>query len=208
MSAATINSAGLWAHQKFALGMQRPLKTSPVTTSGSSPLSGDASGGGLFADLVAALTGGAVTFNGFAAGTGAGSSGSSGGISAASTTSAPSSSAASRRQIAHDVQEFTQSLRQALASIQFKSGTGAAARTPGASASVDVANLNAAYSKLAAVHGVHGVLAGTAARGASNVASSPNTSARLRGLLQSLLQHVQQQGSWAASAGRVVHVVA
>ena len=204
MSAATINSAGLWAHQKFALGVQRPLKTSPVTTSGSGPLSSDAGGGGgLFADLVAALTGGAVTFNG---GTAAGSSGSSSnGISAASSTSAPSTSAASRGQIAQDVQEFTQSLRQALAPIQSKSSTGAAARTANASARVDLANLDAAYSKLAADLGIHGA---TAASRASNVASSPNTSATLRGLLQSVLQHVQQQGSWAASAGHVVHVVA
>jgi hypothetical protein len=38
--------------------------------------------------------------------------------------------------------------------------------------------------------------------------SNPNASTALQGLLQGMLQHLQQQGSLAASAGHVVHVVA
>jgi hypothetical protein len=74
------------------------------------------------------------------------------------------------------------------------SSSDAAAGTSSASASADVANLNSMFSKLMTDLG-----------GASST-NAQSSSTTLRGLLQSVLQHVQQQGSWAASVGHVVQV--
>jgi hypothetical protein len=74
------------------------------------------------------------------------------------------------------------------------SSSDTAAGTSSASASADVANLNSMFSKLMTDLG-----------GASST-NAQSCSTTLPGLLESVLQHVQQQGSWAASVGNVVQV--
>lgn len=212
MSPATINSAGLWANQISAPSAQRPVKANAVAALAGSPASTTAvsGGGSLFADLVSALTGGAVTVNASSEGTTAG---------APATTS----STASRSQIAQDVQAFTQSLFQALGSNQSvqggghghgdlrsnlsslintlnaSSGSSAATGISNASTSANAADPTTAFNKLMTDLGTS-----TSKAGVANVASTQPASTTLRGVLQ----HVQQQGSWAASVGHVVHVVA
>jgi hypothetical protein len=88
--------------------------------------------------------------------------------------------------------------------LNASSGTAAPA-TSGTATSGAVANLNSAFSKLITDLGAasSGSNAGTA-----TALSIKSSSPPLRGLLQTLLQHVQQQGSFAASAGNLVHTAA
>jgi hypothetical protein len=217
MSSAMINSAGLWASQISALSAQRTPNTNAVTAPGSSAPGTTAANGGasLFADLVSALTGGAVTVNGSAA-----------------VTAAQSS----HSQISQDVQAFTQSLMQALSggngsaagiavprgyahghdsmrgkleslinTLSANGSSTAVNATSSASTGATIATLNTAFNKLMTDLGSNSSMdTGSAA----TVASTQSSSVTLRGLLQSMLQHLQQQGSWVASAGHVVHAVA
>ena len=88
----------------------------------------------------------------------------------------------------------TRSKLKSLINTLNTSSSDAAAGTSSASASADVANLNSMFSKLMTDLG-----------GASST-NAQSSSTTLRGLLQSVLLHVQQQGSWAASVGQVVQV--
>jgi hypothetical protein len=216
-----VNNPAVWANQISALTVQRSAQASAAST----PLggqSGTSAADSLFADLVANLTGGAVTVNSSAASTSP--------AAATSTTTAPG--AASPGQIAQDVKAFTQSLSQVLASQPSvpaqtlgtaaitaphghahahhhggertslesllstlnNSGASATTSTSSSASSTDLANLNSTFSKLMSDLGSSG-------------ASAQSRSA-LPGLLQSVLQHVQQQGAWAASSGHAVHAVA
>ena len=85
-------------------------------------------------------------------------------------------------------------------------GNGAAAHgTSSASTGANVAGLNSAFNKLMTDLGSNSSINSGVA---SNVALTGSSSVTLRGLLQSMLQHLQQQGSWAAPAGHIVHTVA
>ncbi|MGO9594705.1 MAG: hypothetical protein ACLQFF_03935 [Steroidobacteraceae bacterium] len=266
MSAISINSASIWANQISALSTQRTLQANAASAlAGNSASTTAVSGGGsLFADLVSALSRQAVTFNGFAAADIASAANS---ASAASSTSSPSAigSTASRSQIAQDLQAFSQSLLQALASNQsaqpqsgssgnaasaggtvngsasgivmprgYRHGHGgmtsrleslintlnqnssasASSGTSSASTSANVSNLNTTFSKLMTDLGVgtstspSGSTANPVSVSASNVASTSSAGTSLPSLLQGMLQHLQQQGSWRASVGHVVNVLA
>jgi hypothetical protein len=115
MSLAAITNASLWANQISALSAQGAVKPIAVVAPGAAPSGATAIGAsaGRFADLIATLTT-PVAANSAAAGTiNAGASGS---------TSGGSGAVASRSQIALDLQAFTQSLFQALASNQSMQG--------------------------------------------------------------------------------------
>ena len=106
MAVASITSATSLATQMSALSAQSMAKVNALSASAGDPAAASAGGGSLFADLVSALSQGAVTINSPAAATAA---------SPASTIgSAGAAGSASRSQIAQDLQAFTRSLRQAL----------------------------------------------------------------------------------------------
>ena len=84
----------------------------------------------------------------------------------------------------------------------------AAAGTSGTATSGAVANLNSAFSKLMTDLGAAGASSSGSNPGSATALSTQSSSPPLRGLLQTLLQHVQQQGSFAASAGNLVRTVA
>jgi hypothetical protein len=77
------------------------------------------------------------------------------------------------------------------------SSSNAAAGTSSASTNPAIASLNSTYSKLMTDLG-----------GAANATSTQSSGATLQAMLQNMLQHEQQQGSWGASIGHAVHAVA
>ncbi|MFI4868521.1 MAG: hypothetical protein ACHQDD_04105 [Steroidobacterales bacterium] len=171
-------------------------------------------GGGLFGDLVSALTQGSVTVNNPAAAAT---------VSPASSISNPAvpGSSPSRSQIAQDLQAFTQSLRQVLASnqtAQLQSGSAgntASAGGPSAAGGASIVSLNTTFNRLINDLSVSASSSSSAAgstgspfAGVTPNAVSVSPSAVLPRLLQGMLQHLQQQGSMAASVGHAVHVVA
>jgi hypothetical protein len=84
----------------------------------------------------------------------------------------------------------------------------AAAGTSGTATSSAVASVNSAFSKLMTDLGVAGANSTGSNTGAASAVSTQGSSPPLRGLLQTLLQHVQQQGSFGAASGNLVHAVA
>jgi hypothetical protein len=234
-TAMMINSASFWANQLSAMSARRTSQSIAATSPASSaPGSGGVSGG-LFADLVSSLSGGAVTANGTSAATATTASA----TTAAAATAAASGSPASRSQIAQDVQAFTQSLSAALASNQAvpAQGSGAVGSTPGgvvphahhhghghggmgsrleslinslnSSSSTAAAGTSSASSNpaIASLNSSYSKLM-TDLGGAVNPTSTQSSGASLQALLQNMLQHEQQQGSRGASIGNVVHAVA
>jgi hypothetical protein len=77
------------------------------------------------------------------------------------------------------------------------SSSKAAAGTSSASTNPAIASLNSTYSKLMTDLG-----------GAANATCAQSSGATLQAMLQNMLQHEQQQGSWGASIGHAVHAVA
>jgi hypothetical protein len=91
---------------------------------------------------------------------------------------------------------------------ELNASSSTAAGTSGTATSGAVANLNSAFSKLMTDLGAAGANSSGSNPGTATALSTQSSSPPLRGLLQTLLQHVQQQGSFAASAGNLVHTVA
>jgi trimeric autotransporter adhesin len=216
MAVASITSATSLANQMSALSAQSIAQAHALSASAGNPAGASPVGGGsLFADLVSALSQGAITINSPAAATAA---------SPASTIGSPGAagSSASRGQITQDLQAFTRSLLQALNANQSAPLQGGSSITAGsagagvssASASTSMANLNTTFNQLmtdisaGANPGSAGMAANPAAGVAPSGVSTPNARSVLPRLMQGMLQHLQQQGSMAASVGRAVHVVA
>jgi hypothetical protein len=203
MTPATINSAALWANQVSALSAQRATRALAAASAGSSA-SGSAAAGGsgdLFADLISSLSHGAVTANNSSAATAATAATPAAG-NAASGTTAPLGHAHG-----HGHGGGKHGSIQSLIDELNASST-AAAGTSGTAISADLANVNSAFSKLMTDLGAAGANSTASNAGTATAVSTASSSPPLRGLLQSLLQHVQQQGSFAASAGNLVHAVA
>jgi trimeric autotransporter adhesin len=204
MAVASITSATSLANQISALSAQSIAKANALSASAGNPAAASAGGGSLFADLVSALSQGAVTINSPAAATAA---------SPVSTIGSPGAAgSASRSQISQDLQAFTRSLLQALNANQSAQPPGgsinpgsAGAGASSAPGSASIANLNATFNQL-----MTDISAGAnpAAGVAPNALSTPHSGAALPRLMQGMLQHLQQQGSMAASVGHAVHFVA
>ncbi len=224
MAAASINSASLWANQISALSAQCAARASALSASAANAAatSTASGGGGLFGDLVAALTQGSVTVNNPAAATT---------VSPAAGISNPAVPGGSRGrgQVAQDLQAFTQSLLQALASNQAAQsqgsgagntvtvGVGAAAGSSSgvssAASGASLVNLNTTFNRLlrdlsASAGSSAAASTGNPFAGVAPNALAASSSAALPQLLQGMLQHLQQQGSTAALVGHAVHVVA
>jgi hypothetical protein len=131
--------------------------------------------------------------------TGAGASMSSPGIGGA----AGGAGTASARGYGHGHGGLRSKLESLMSALNNSGSASTSAGTPDVAANKNVANLNAAFNKLMADLGASG-----SSSSAASAVSNPNADTALHGLLQGMLQHLQQQGSLAASAGHVVHVVA
>jgi len=94
-------------------------------------------------------------------------------------------------------------LESLISALNNNGSPSASASAPSASANKNVSDLNAAFNKLTTDLGVN-----SSSSGAASAVSNSNASTALQGLLQGMLQHLQQQGSLAASAGHVVNVIA